>query len=393
MREARQLAIILEMLNAYDLTVPLSRYLKEYFRNHKNMGSNDRRLFSDAIYNYFRLRHAFPPAEKAMAVAAGGFLCGNKLTPFIQYCMQEVAGLEPDSFSLPVAGKLQLLKKKYPEFDKGNIFPFAEALSKQIDKPSYFQSLLQQPVIWIRPRKIFRSTVLSDLENHAIPFEVHDSGAIAIPNRTSLERLNSFLSGYFEIQDISSQQCLSLIHPSPNQKWWDACAASGGKSLALLDKNPSIKLTVSDIRQSILENLKTRFQKAAITGYELLLADLSQPQKIFPGDRLFDGIIADVPCSGSGTWARTPERMSQFQMKDLDYFSGLQKKIPATCIQYLRPGGTFIYITCSVFKAENENATSYIQEELKLQKLNEQYLQFSDMKGDTMFVAVFVKVA
>ncbi|TXH57956.1 MAG: hypothetical protein E6Q89_03960 [Bacteroidia bacterium] len=75
----------------------------------------------------------------------------------------------------------------------------------------------------------------------------------------------------------------------------------------------------------------------------------------------FDHIICDVPCSGSGTWARTPEQLYFFDPNKLEDFSTLQTTIAQNAIPYLKAEGRMLYITCSVFKQENEAVIQKIQ--------------------------------
>lgn len=110
-----------------------------------------------------------------------------------------------------------------------------------------------------------------------------------------------------------------------------------------------IQLTVSDVRESILQNLYRRFQKAGIKNYEALLSDLSATNCRLPG-KSFQMIIADLPCTGSGTWARTPEQLYFFKPDKIAYYSDLQKKILSNVVPTLQKGGHLVYITCSVFK-------------------------------------------
>jgi 16S rRNA (cytosine967-C5)-methyltransferase len=151
-----------------------------------------------------------------------------------------------------------------------------------------------------------------------------------------------------------------------------------------------IDLTVSDVRESILINLKKRFQEAGIKNYKSFVADLSISSFI-THHSLFDVIIADVPCSGSGTWGRTPEQLSFFQSSSIDTYSSLQKKIISNTVEQLKPNGYFLYITCSVFKKENEDNVAWMQEELKLQLVKQEVIKGYAVKADTMFAALLKK--
>jgi 16S rRNA (cytosine967-C5)-methyltransferase len=105
----------------------------------------------------------------------------------------------------------------------------------------------------------------------------------------------------------------------------------------------------------------------------------------------FDLIIADVPCSGSGTWGRTPEQLSFFQSSSIETYSALQKKIVSNTITQLKPNGYFLYITCSVLKKENEVNVEWMQEELKLQLVKQEVIKGYRYKADTMFAALLAK--
>ena len=152
----------------------------------------------------------------------------------------------------------------------------------------------------------------------------------------------------------------------------------------------NIDLTVSDIRPAILNNLRKRFGEAGIKNFEILTADLTRPLKT-PLHGKFQFIIADTPCTGSGTWGRTPERLSFFDENEIDRFSQLQKKIVTTAMSCLQNGGYFLYITCSVFKKENEDIVDFIQSNLSAALIKMDLLKGYTLKADTMFAGLFRK--
>jgi 16S rRNA (cytosine967-C5)-methyltransferase len=150
---------------------------------------------------------------------------------------------------------------------------------------------------------------------------------------------------------------------------------------------PTIKLVASDIRESILSNLDERFQQAGLLKYQKKLLDLTQNNDLILHDYAFDGIILDAPCSGSGTWGRTPEMISQFDNHKIDFFQRLQKDITRNVVKHLKPGKPLIYITCSAFKAENEDVVAFMINEFGLKLEKQTVLNGYDNKADTMFVA------
>jgi 16S rRNA (cytosine967-C5)-methyltransferase len=108
-------------------------------------------------------------------------------------------------------------------------------------------------------------------------------------------------------------------------------------------------------------------------------------------EKKYDIILCDAPCTGSGTWARTPEQLAFFEQKKIASFVKMQQKIASNAIQSLKANGLFFYITCSVFKKENEEVVMYLKEKFHLQVLQMEYLKGYEMQADTMFVAVLTK--
>ncbi len=171
---------------------------------------------------------------------------------------------------------------------------------------------------------------------------------------------------------------------------WDCCAGSGGKSILTIDLLKNLQLTVTDIRSSIIQNLHKRFASAGIKNYKSFVADITSKSKLSIDDT-FELIIADVPCSGSGTWSRTPEQLNYFKEAEIDKYALLQKNILKNVAPSLRDKGILLYITCSVFKKENEDNVDFIAKTFQLTLLEAEYLEGYEMQADTLFVAVFRK--
>jgi 16S rRNA (cytosine967-C5)-methyltransferase len=169
---------------------------------------------------------------------------------------------------------------------------------------------------------------------------------------------------------------------------WDCCAASGEKSILVKDTLNAIQLTISDIRQSILHNLQQRFAVAGIKDYVLFLADVSKPLTAALKDRYYDLILAVVPCSGSGTWSRTPEQLYCFSEQRIEEYARLQLKIIQQVIPQLKPVGFLLYITCSVFKKENEEMVQSILQNFPLSLMKQQLMEGYQMQADTMYAAL-----
>jgi len=387
MKAVNQLKTFQRILDEYPAETPLSKFLPGFYRQNKQMGSTDRRIASRLMYNYFRLGKALadvPPDERLFVAE---FLCNTQLNSFLQHFKPEWAVC----VGFSIDEKLNMVKATYPDFNLDDVFPWMDKLSADIDKEAFLKSFFVQPDLFIRVTKGFELQVKAALSVADVVFKDEGNGCMSLPNGTRLETVFPN-QHWYEVQDLSSQQTAQYFNPQKWDSWWDACAASGGKSLLLYDMEPTVKLVVSDIRESILSNLDERFQQAGIRKYQAKLLDLTQNPDSILHDYAFDGIILDAPCSGSGTWGRTPEMISQFDDHKIAFFQRLQQSIVRNVVKYLKPGKPLIYITCSSFKAENEEVASFMVKELGLKLEERAVLKGYENKADTMFVARLVRI-
>ncbi len=382
MKAINQLKTFHRLLEEYPAETPLSKFLPGFYRQNKQMGSTDRKVASRLIYNYFRLGAALPdlPSEDRLIVAE--FLCNSQVNSFLQYFKPEWAVC----IGFTLDEKLALVKTVYKEFYLADVFPWADQISDGIDKEAFLKSFFVQPDLFIHVHNGYDHLVKAELNKAEVAFKDEGNGCFALPNGTRLETIFP-TQHWFEIQDYSSQQTANYFKPNKWDQWWDACAASGGKSLLLHEMEPDIKLVVSDIRESILANLDERFQQAGLRKYQKKLLDLTQNPDQEMHDYAFDGIILDAPCSGSGTWGRTPEMIAQFHPSKIEFFQRLQKSIASNVAKFIKPGKPLIYITCSAFKGENEDVVNYLVKELGLKLEEQTVLTGYGNKADTMFVA------
>ena len=158
----------------------------------------------------------------------------------------------------------------------------------------------------------------------------------------------------------------------------------------LADASKGIELLASDVRESILQNLAARFRLYHLPMPERLVLDSADAKAAANalGSRQFEGIVCDVPCSGSGTWARTPEACYFFQLDTLEAYTNRQLSILKNAANYLQMGGRIIYITCSVFRAENEDVINAISAEAGLAIESYQLINGISIAADSLFVAI-----
>jgi len=383
----RYLHYAASVIDSYKGNESFHFHLKKYFSINKKHGSRDRKLITSLCYDYFRLGLGVSKQtgfrEKFLL---SSFLCETNSLFLPEFFKPE----RPAAIPLRLNEKLTIAEK---EFDAAKIFPFPEELSNEINCQQFNLSFLIQPKLFIRVRPGFSDIVINKIKNAGFLFEELAGSCLAFANN---EKVSSIIDVDKEavVQDYNSQRTLNIVKQEIKNRGsaisvWDCCAGSGGKSILSFDIFANINLTVSDNRKNILESLRLRFGRAGIMNYKLVLADLQLSSASGFLAEPFDLIIADVPCTGSGTWSRTPEQLTFFRKKNIDTYVALQRKIIENAVLHLGAHGFFLYVTCSVFKKENEENVAFIQQKFQLNLLAMEYLKGYEIQADTLFVALF----
>ncbi|MCX2450966.1 RsmB/NOP family class I SAM-dependent RNA methyltransferase [Pedobacter sp. PLR] len=386
MRIEHQIRAFEQIFKSYDGLLPLHRFLHLYFKQNKKMGSSDRRWSSRYIYSFFRLGKALMKEQQVLRLAVADFLCNTTPSLVVDTHLPNLA----DQIELPLKAKLALIETAFPAFKLADVFSFHQNLSAAVEQEDFFESFFIQPDLFLRITKGHLKDLLAALNAHEVPVKELSETTLMLPNGTKLENIFPNQK-FYQVQDLSSQKTGLFFEPKAYDRWWDCCAASGGKSLLLHDLEPTVQLVVSDVRENSLNNLDDRFHEAGIKKYQKKVLDLLQNNDQDLHDYEFDGIVLDAPCSGSGTWGRTPEMLYYFDEHKISMYTRLQKGIAANVVKYLKVGKPLIYITCSVFKQENEEVVRFLEETLPLKLEKMEVIKGYKDAADTMFVARLIK--
>jgi 16S rRNA (cytosine967-C5)-methyltransferase len=356
------------IISAYNGGLPLTHFLKNYFRLHPKLGSRDRRILSEMSYCWYR-------CSKGLSLSLS---FEEKLRACLKICNatgKHIQAFLPEDFQQP------------PVFHLEQIFDYPIALSAGITKEDWLDSMLQQPRLFIRVRKD-KQLIERILQEREISYEFETETCISLPNGTAIDKM--LPEEAYVVQDASSQETGRYFNPEKGEYWYDACSGAGGKSLLLKDMEPAIKLTVSDKRDTIIRNLESRFKAYKHNLPATHMIDVADKKQLADslGRQRFDHIICDVPCSGSGTWARTPEQLYYFEEATMNSLPALQKSIAVNTSAYLKPGGKLFYITCSVFETENENVVKGILKETGLKLTEQRLINGIGRQADSMFITV-----
>ncbi len=207
----------------------------------------------------------------------------------------------------------------------------------------------------INERQISRDEYLDILEEEQIdarPCMLSDVG-IVLEQTGNITHLPGFEEGGFSVQDEHAQLCATLLPNLDDKIIIDACAAPGGKTAHILERfNPQKLIALDHDAKRLLrvsENLE-RLELNAYANVEIITADATTWTYTQP----VDCIILDAPCSAIGVMRRHPDIRLLRQSTDIQQVVDLQKQILNHMWQQLKVGGTLLYITCSILKAENE---------------------------------------
>lgn len=176
--------------------------------------------------------------------------------------------------------------------------------------------------------------------------------ALLVTGKPNLFKLDLFKQGFFELQDVSSQQVARFLNVKPGEKVIDACAGAGGKTLHLAalmqNKGRIISMDVEDWK---LAELKKRAARAGASNIETVLITSNDTIKNMAGKA--DKLLLDVPCSGLGVLRRNPDSKWKLTPEFINGVIHLQQQILSSYSDMLKPGGILVYATCSILPAEN----------------------------------------
>jgi len=304
----------------------------------RSAGSRDRRLYRELLYTYRRFQPWLRGLGEDALVARVATLCADTVAtrPFRE-CFAS-----PDS----VTG-----------LDRRLLLPdwLADECPAALTEP-LLSLLNQRAPLWLRLQGSHDAEVLAEFESLGWMSEpaAFPPGARRMAAEVDLTRTQVFEQGLLEVQDIGSQLILAAVNPEPGTRWFDACAGAGGKTLQLASLlGPQGRVDAHDVRPSALQELRLRASRAGFLEGNPARRGAAVRVLAAP-EGLYDGVLVDAPCSGSGTWRRSPHLKWCTTPETVRRSAALQAAILARHAAQVRPGGRLVYATCSLCRTENE---------------------------------------
>ncbi len=250
------------------------------------------------------------------------------------------------------------------------------------DWPDYLDRIVsgsnRKPPLTLRvnQRLSSRAGYESRLAQRGVGFvsAVDSPTGLTLDSPLPVNEIPGFVDGQVSVQDESAQLVVAAMTLSDGQRVLDGCAAPGGKTGLILESVAgTVDLTAVDLPQrvtAIRENLERLKLDARVVS-----ADLTRTEAWWDG-KPFDRILLDVPCSGSGVIRRRPDIKHHRRLSDIEQFAGLQCAMLDSVWPLLAPGGLMLYVTCSIFRAENDQVIEKFvnrKDDYELQSLSEEF--------------------
>jgi len=230
----------------------------------------------------------------------------------------------------------------------------------QQDWPDYAEQILeannQRPPMWLRVNlgRVSVEDYSRQLELQGITAVRHPIAEAALKPDSPMDvsQLPGFTQGLVSVQDAAAQLAAKLLGAENGERVLDLCAAPGGKTCHVLETAANIEMTAVELEPLRMQRVQQNLDRLGLHA-ELIIADATDTHSWWDG-RVFDRILVDAPCSASGVIRRHPDIKSLRHADDLVSLKQIQQQILLQALSMLKPGGTLLYVTCSVLKQENE---------------------------------------
>ncbi|MBP5352437.1 MAG: RsmB/NOP family class I SAM-dependent RNA methyltransferase [Alphaproteobacteria bacterium] len=368
---AKYQAVLEIMQKVWQDQYPADNIIKEYMRARKYIGSKDRKFVTNTVWDIIRHRSRLE------------FDCGccEPRMLLLTYLKDEDFDIIADGSEYGLAPLEKHEKEKlahlnedvYPEYIENEC---PKWLYEQIGNAALATALNTTAPADIRANFIGREEAKDKLQKEGLFFSLtpYSPYGLRSEERVNLQNCIAYQNGEIEVQDEASQLGAILCDVRQEHKIIDYCCGGGGKSLLLgaILKNGGT-IWAHDKNKKRMEDLPKRAERLGIKNIKTV-------DNIKPSD-LFDRFIIDAPCSGSGTWRRSPDAKYRLTPKQLKAIEQAQHEILEIAATHLTADGRIVYMTCSVLPAENEQQiTAFLErhpefETVDMEKLWERKLE------------------
>ena len=351
MTPAARVSAAIEILDEILAGSAAEKALTNWARRSRFAGAKDRAAIRDHVFDALRCRRSFAAlggGETGRGLMIGELRAANAdlsdIFSGLGHAPAAISAAEQAACRAPEVGAEAL---DMPDW-------LYELLTQQMGKEeaeATCDALRSRAPVWLRValRRGSRENAAAMLLSEGIVTRPHPKVKTALEvteNARKIMNSSAYFGGFVELQDASSQAAvLALPDPAGGASALDYCAGGGGKSLALADMGYAVD--AHDIAPARMKDIPER---AARAGVGIFVRN--DPQALA---KEYDLVFVDAPCSGSGTWRRTPEAKWTLTPERLGELREIQRDVLEKAAKLVRPGGYLAYATCSILRIENED--------------------------------------
>lgn len=373
MTPAARLSAALEVLAAIEMQRrPAAEALKDWGQSHRFAGAKDRVGIASIVYDALRVKRSaawLMGAETPRAITLGMLARVRHMTPeaIALLCSGERFAPEPltdEERARLVAGSLE----GAPDAVRADV---PDWLAPQLAEVFGADLVVEGEALAARAPVDLRANLLVTTRERALEALDHlgaqptplSPWGLRIPvtpdgRGPALQAEPAYVKGQVEVQDEGSQLASLLSGAAPGQQVLDLCAGGGGKTLALaamMANKGQLYATDSDGRR--LMPIFDRLERASVRNVQVR-APKGQQEILGDLESRCDLVLVDAPCTGTGTWRRSPDAKWRTRPGALEQRMKEQDEVLERAARFVKPGGALVYITCSLLRAENEDRVS-----------------------------------
>ncbi|WP_298679799.1 RsmB/NOP family class I SAM-dependent RNA methyltransferase [uncultured Lentibacter sp.] len=386
MQPAARVASAAEILDRILAGEPAEKALTTWARGNRFAGSKDRAALRDLVFqalrclrSYTALGGADAPSGRALMIGA---LRAEGLDPATVFTGE---GHAPAPLSTADASG-----SRVPQ-DGAQVCDLPDWLWPQfcasLKDPQGEAALMRQRAdVFLRVNTRLASlqsaqAALAEGGIETVPVALSPTALKVTKGARQLRLSAAFAAGFVELQDAASQAVVDFLPLKGAERLLDYCAGGGGKSLALAART-GLAVVAHDAAPERMKDIAARAARAKAQITVLTSAALAR-------QALFDMVLCDAPCSGSGAWRRAPEGKWRLTEARLQELGQIQRSILAEAQSRVAPGGRLAYVTCSLLRAENEDICTEFEANFPEWRREKEARWLPSFGADGFFCAIF----